>query len=152
MTEQPETAQVAGAWTPDGEVIARPRETALLDAIATIYDPEIPVNIYELGLIYAVEISDSGAVKVEMTLTAPGCPSAQELPVQVREAGEGMPPDAAVGAGSAQQQSRQKCAQVSGVPGDREGLRGGAEPLLEQLQRCHLAQAATAGSRRGLSC
>ncbi len=79
-------AQPSGTWTPDGETIALPSETALLDAIATIYDPEIPVNIYELGLIYAVDIGDDGAVKVEMTLTAPGCPSAQELPVQVREA------------------------------------------------------------------
>ncbi len=88
MTEQTDThaTSVVGSWTPDGEVIALPGETALLDAIATIYDPEIPVNIYELGLIYAVEISDAGAVKVEMTLTAPGCPSAQELPVQVRDA------------------------------------------------------------------
>ena len=85
-TSTPQTAAVIGSWTPDGEVIALPSETALLDAIATIYDPEIPVNIYELGLIYAVDISDAGAVKVEMTLTAPGCPSAQELPVQVREA------------------------------------------------------------------
>ena len=84
MTDPQATA--AGVWTPDGEVIARPGETALLDAIATIYDPEIPVNIYELGLIYAVEISDAGAVKGEITLTAPGCPSAQELPVQVRDA------------------------------------------------------------------
>ena len=80
------TASVAGSWTPDGEVMALPSEDALLGAIATIYDPEIPVNIYELGLIYAVDISDAGAVKVEMTLTAPGCPSAQELPVQVRDA------------------------------------------------------------------
>ncbi len=81
-----DTAQAVGTWTPDGETISLPSETALLDAIATIYDPEIPVNIYELGLIYAVDIGDDGAVKVEMTLTAPGCPSAQELPVQVREA------------------------------------------------------------------
>ncbi len=80
------TAAVVGTWTPDGEAVALPGETALLDAIATIFDPEIPVNIYELGLIYAVEIDDAGAVKVEMTLTAPGCPSAQELPVQVRDA------------------------------------------------------------------
>jgi FeS assembly SUF system protein len=88
LNDQPttHTAGLTGSWTPDGEVISRPGETALLDAIATIYDPEIPVNIYELGLIYAVEISDAGAVKVEMTLTAPGCPSAQELPVQVRDA------------------------------------------------------------------
>jgi len=63
-----------------------PSEDALIEAIATVYDPEIPVNIYELGLIYAIEIADDGAVKVEMTLTAPGCPSAQELPEQVRDA------------------------------------------------------------------
>ena len=73
-------------WTPDGEVNPKPTEDALLAAIATVYDPEIPVNIYELGLIYAVEIDDANAVKVEMTLTAPGCPSAQELPVQVQDA------------------------------------------------------------------
>ena len=58
----------------------------MIDAIATVYDPEIPVNIYELGLIYAVDIDDDGAVKVEMTLTAPACPSAQELPEQVHNA------------------------------------------------------------------
>jgi FeS assembly SUF system protein len=79
-------ATPVGVWTPDGETIARPTEAALLDAIATVYDPEIPVNIYELGLIYTVEIDDNAAVKVEMTLTAPNCPSAQELPAQVREA------------------------------------------------------------------
>ena len=73
-------------WTPDGEVSPKPSEDALLEAIATVYDPEIPVNIYELGLIYAVEIDDNNAVKVEMTLTAPGCPSAQELPVMVSDA------------------------------------------------------------------
>ena len=75
-----------GTWTPEGEQIARPGETAVLDAICTVYDPEIPVNIYELGLIYAVEIADEGDVRVEMTLTAPGCPSAQELPEMVRDA------------------------------------------------------------------
>ena len=75
-----------GVWTPDGETQPRPSEDAVITAIATVYDPEIPVNIYELGLIYAVEIADDGAVQVEMTLTAPGCPSAQELPVQVQDA------------------------------------------------------------------
>ncbi|MGE0222831.1 MAG: SUF system Fe-S cluster assembly protein [Acetobacteraceae bacterium] len=74
------------AWTPDGETTPPPTEIALIDAISTVYDPEIPVNIYELGLIYAVDINDDGAVKVEMTLTAPACPSAQELPEQVRNA------------------------------------------------------------------
>ena len=79
------------AWTPDGETPMgetdkRPSEDTLIEAIATVYDPEIPVNIYELGLIYAVEINDDGGVKVEMTLTAPACPSAQELPEQVQNA------------------------------------------------------------------
>ena len=87
---RPEGAAMAapgtGAWTPDGEVMPSPAETAILDAICTVYDPEIPVNIYELGLIYAVEINDDGGVKVEMTLTAPACPSAQELPEQVQNA------------------------------------------------------------------
>jgi FeS assembly SUF system protein len=80
-----------GHWTPDGEVAAAVSENDVLAAIATVHDPEIPVNIYELGLIYAVEIGDDGAVKVEMTLTAPGCPSAQELPEQVRDAVSGVP-------------------------------------------------------------
>jgi len=86
MSEPMQAAEIVGAWTPEGEQIAQPSEDSILEAIATIYDPEIPVNIYELGLIYTVDISDAGAVRVEMTLTAPGCPSAQELPVQVREA------------------------------------------------------------------
>jgi FeS assembly SUF system protein len=75
-----------GTWSPDGEVPPAVDEDAVISAIATVYDPEIPVNVYELGLIYAIEIAPGGGVKVEMTLTAPGCPSAQELPVQVRDA------------------------------------------------------------------
>lgn len=74
------------SWTPDGETRPVVSEEAVINAIATVYDPEIPVNIYELGLIYAVEIAESGDVKVEMTLTAPACPSAQELPEMVRTA------------------------------------------------------------------
>jgi len=76
----------AGTWTPDGEALAAPSEDKVIEAICTVFDPEIPVNIYELGLIYAVEIEADGGVKVEMTLTAPGCPSAQELPISVRDA------------------------------------------------------------------
>jgi FeS assembly SUF system protein len=72
--------------TPIGETGKLPSEDTLIEAIATVFDPEIPVNIYELGLIYAVEINDDGGVKVEMTLTAPACPSAQELPEQVQNA------------------------------------------------------------------
>jgi len=75
-----------GTWTPDGSSEPPVSEDAVIDAIATVYDPEIPVNIYELGLIYAIDLHDDGRVKVEMTLTAPGCPSAQELPVMVRDA------------------------------------------------------------------
>jgi FeS assembly SUF system protein len=77
-------------WTPDGEAPADtsglPSEAALIEAVSTVHDPEIPVNIYELGLIYAIEIADDGRVNVEMTLTAPACPSAQELPEQVQQA------------------------------------------------------------------
>lgn len=87
MNEGPITQPGAvGTWTPDGEVAPRPSEEALIAACASVYDPEIPVNIYELGLIYSIDIDDAGAVKVEMTLTAPACPSAQELPEQVRDA------------------------------------------------------------------
>lgn len=78
-----------GAWTPEGEVPppAQPvSEDAIINVLKTVFDPEIPVDIYELGLIYAVEIGDDGKVKVEMTLTTPSCPSAQELPGQVEEA------------------------------------------------------------------
>jgi FeS assembly SUF system protein len=91
-------------WTPDGEIAAtptpthtpteaepKPTEEALIAAIANVYDPEIPVNIYELGLIYTIDIQDDGRVKVEMTLTAPACPSAQELPVQVQDAVMSVP-------------------------------------------------------------
>ena len=75
-----------GSWTPEGEVPPKVAEDAVIEACATVYDPEIPVNIYELGLVYAVEIAEDGVVRVEMTLTAPGCPSAQELPEEVRQA------------------------------------------------------------------
>jgi FeS assembly SUF system protein len=56
----------------------------VLDAIATVYDPEIPVNIKELGLIYDVLVDKDGRVGVRMTLTAPACPAAQSLPVEVK--------------------------------------------------------------------
>ncbi len=71
--------------------MAVPSEDMLIAACATVYDPEIPVNIYELGLIYAIESTDEGYIKVEMSLTAPGCPSAQELPVMVRDAIMALP-------------------------------------------------------------
>ncbi|RCL04058.1 MAG: FeS assembly SUF system protein [Candidatus Tokpelaia sp. JSC189] len=58
----------------------------IIAALKTIYDPEIPVDIYELGLIYRIDIEDNRSVKIEMTLTAPGCPVAGEMPGWVENA------------------------------------------------------------------
>ena len=55
-------------------------EQQIIEALREIYDPEIPINIYDLGLIYSVDISDSKVVNIEMTLTSPGCPVAQTFP------------------------------------------------------------------------
>src|SRR5690606_20557876 len=60
-------------------------EGDVLDALRTIFDPEIPVNIVELGLIYALEVSEEGEVEVKMTLTAPACPVAGQLVTEVAE-------------------------------------------------------------------
>ena len=60
-------------------------ERLVVEALRDVYDPEIPVNIYELGLIYSVDVERSGAVTVKMTLTAAGCPAAQALPAEVQE-------------------------------------------------------------------
>ncbi|NVO12683.1 MAG: SUF system Fe-S cluster assembly protein [Rhodoplanes sp.] len=58
----------------------------IVAALKTVYDPEIPADIYELGLIYKIEIGDDRAIAVDMTLTTPNCPSAQELPIMVENA------------------------------------------------------------------
>ncbi len=63
----------------------RELEQRVVEALQTVYDPEIPVNIHELGLIYGITVDPSGAVSVRMTLTAPGCPAAQELPLTVEQ-------------------------------------------------------------------
>jgi FeS assembly SUF system protein len=60
-------------------------EKQIVDVIRTVYDPEIPVNIYELGLIYDVHIDDEGNVHIRMTLTSPACPVAGSLPGDVRQ-------------------------------------------------------------------
>jgi FeS assembly SUF system protein len=57
----------------------------VIDALRTIYDPEIPVNIFELGLIYKVDIEDDNKVRIDMTLTSPHCPVAEILPEEVRQ-------------------------------------------------------------------
>lgn len=60
-------------------------EKLVVETLRTIYDPEIPVNIHELGLIYGVDVDPAGAVAVRMTLTAAGCPAAQSLPAEVEQ-------------------------------------------------------------------
>jgi FeS assembly SUF system protein len=58
----------------------------IIAALKTVYDPEIPADIYELGLVYKIDVADDRAVTLDMTLTTPNCPSAQELPVMVENA------------------------------------------------------------------
>ena len=98
LSLQPETSQTPppSAAPPsapaDPSVSAIPQDEldqltdAIIDKLKSVYDPEIPVDIYELGLIYKVDISDDRHVVVEMTLTAPGCPVAGEMPDWVRDA------------------------------------------------------------------
>ena len=74
---------------PEGE-LARMTDD-IVAALKTVYDPEIPADIYELGLIYKIDIGDDRAVKVDMTLTTPNCPSAQELPIMVENAVASVP-------------------------------------------------------------
>jgi FeS assembly SUF system protein len=62
----------------------------IVGAIKTVYDPEIPADIYELGLIYRIEIGDDRRVDIDMTLTTPNCPSAQDLPHMVEDAVSGI--------------------------------------------------------------
>ncbi|NLH98078.1 MAG: SUF system Fe-S cluster assembly protein [Chthonomonadales bacterium] len=60
-------------------------EGDVIEVLRGIYDPEIPVSIYDMGLVYGVHVADDGHVRVEMTLTAPGCPVAVSLPIEVEE-------------------------------------------------------------------
>ena len=68
-----------------------PMYDAVVEACRSVYDPEIPVNIYDLGLVYTVEISEDSEVEVVMTLTAPGCPVAGEMPGWLADAIEPLP-------------------------------------------------------------
>ena len=75
---------------PVGDLVADPLKTLeikpkVIDALSSVYDPEIPVNVFELGLIYDIIVDGTGVVGVKMTLTAPACPAAQTLPVEVRD-------------------------------------------------------------------
>ena len=77
----------AGKEPPDPGlvVMAEPVSDAIVEALKTVYDPEIPVNIYELGLIYGIQVEEDGAVQIDMTLTAPACPVAGALVREVAE-------------------------------------------------------------------
>lgn len=76
------TAQVSHVNRPLSEH-ANPLEAKIVEALRDIYDPEIPINLYDLGLIYDIEIHPENVVKIKMTLTAPGCPVAGTLPIEV---------------------------------------------------------------------
>jgi len=60
-------------------------EAQAIEALRTCFDPEIPVNIYEMGLIYEVKVDEAGAVAIQMTLTSPSCPAAQSIPAEVEQ-------------------------------------------------------------------
>jgi len=80
--DKPETAgEAASAPEPDSD--RRRIEAAVVEALKTCYDPEIPVDIYQLGLIYGVEVAADGTVDIRMTLTSPACPVAGSLPGEV---------------------------------------------------------------------
>jgi FeS assembly SUF system protein len=85
-----ETASAAAGPALPQDEIARLTDE-IVNALKTVYDPEIPADIYELGLIYKIEIADDRTVKVDMTLTTPNCPSAQELPTMAENAVASVP-------------------------------------------------------------
>ena len=80
----PEYKAVAGALLKEGEAHALKDE--IIEAIRTVYDPEIPINVYDMGLIYDIRQVENGDVFIDMTLTAPGCPVAGILPQNVADA------------------------------------------------------------------
>jgi FeS assembly SUF system protein len=96
MTDEAKTEARPGAAAVEWRSAMSPGEMArladeIVGALKTIYDPEIPADIYELGLIYKVNIDDERMVDIEMTLTSPNCPSAAELPQQIKNAVGGVP-------------------------------------------------------------
>ena len=86
----PENATVIGSSALSQDEISRLTDD-IIAGLKTVYDPEIPADIYEIGLIYRIDIADDRTVKVDMSLTSPNCPSAQELPVMVQDAVSTVP-------------------------------------------------------------
>lgn len=87
--EDPEEQALAESAEPNTDVDALKQR--VIQALRTVYDPEIPVNIYDLGLVYGLDVGDAGMVSIRMTLTAPGCPVAQTFPGTVEQAVKGVP-------------------------------------------------------------
>jgi FeS assembly SUF system protein len=81
-TQPGEPAATEGAFTPD-PLNTLKFQPALVEAVSKVFDPEIPVNIYELGLVYHMDVDANANVQVKMTLTAPACPAAQTIPIDV---------------------------------------------------------------------
>ena len=75
---------------PTREVDQKEVENQVIDVLKTIYDPEIPVNIYDLGLIYEVKVDEEFNVQIDMTLTSPNCPVAESLPAEVETKAAGL--------------------------------------------------------------
>ena len=87
-----ETRAATGTTAPGlNPVEALDREARIIEALRTIYDPEIPVDIYELGLVYNLQVDPAGNVVVQMTLTAPSCPEAASIPSRVEAAVRAVP-------------------------------------------------------------
>jgi FeS assembly SUF system protein len=96
MTDDTQTPTPAAEKPPENAAVVRsaalPEDELnkltddIVAALKTVFDPEIPADIYELGLIYKIDIGDDRGVKVDMSLTSPNCPAAQDLPVQVENA------------------------------------------------------------------
>ena len=82
---EPEAGSVAYAGAPLAEGCGVASREAVIDALRTVCDPEIPVNIYDLGLIYRLEVKDSNRVEMDMTLTAPSCPVAPQVMSEAKE-------------------------------------------------------------------
>jgi FeS assembly SUF system protein len=97
MTNATETTAIAEKPPENAAAPALPQDElnrltdGIIAGLKTVYDPEIPADIYELGLIYKIDIGDDRTVKIDMSLTSPNCPSAQELPVMVENAVSSVP-------------------------------------------------------------
>ena len=83
-TETPETTTDAAPQNLNPAAAEAALEEAIVEALKTVFDPEIPVNIYEMGLVYDLHVEPDGAVQIKMTLTSPGCPVAGTLPIEVK--------------------------------------------------------------------